>query len=542
MQMDFQALVSGMPSKRGAVYTLENGACVARTYSQLHHDAMAARTLLLGWGVKPGMRVGIYAPNSYHWLVYDLALLSIRAVTVAFTDDFQGRLEEATLDTYGVSLLLLTKNAKHSFPKGSGHIVFLDAPSPSARALERSFPRHGDEDDHLTLVFSSGSSGRLKGLVISRVGTCATLPPIMDAIGVNKRDRLLLFLPLSNFQQRFLCYAALQYDFDLIITDHAALFSALKKLHPTILLAPPIFYQMLYGECTLHTSIKRRCRDILAGITSFLPSAPLRRHIARLLFQDVYQQFGHSIRLLITGMAPIRRNIGLFFARAQLPLCEAYGMVEAGVMAFRDPASKEFGSVGKPLRDVRFRIEKDGELIVSRPFPLTLRYFQCAEGENECTFLSSDSIATGDIGKFDADGNLFIMGRKGEAIVTSSGHKIHPEIIEREVNNCPEVANSVVFQRENATHLSCIVSLNVPASEDVKQRVRKFVQNAQGARKVARFVEVIFADVSFSRENGMLRPNMKIDRRSVVARWSSPESPLAASRGPKCEPVASSGY
>lgn len=198
--------------------------------------------------------------------------------------------------------------------------------------------------------------------------------------------------------------------------------------------------------------------------------------------------------------------------------------------------------MGKPLRDVHFRIEQDGELIVSRPFPLTLRYFQCTEGENERTFLSSNCIATGDIGKFDADGNLFIMGRKGEAIVTSSGHKIHPEIIEREVNNCPEVANSVVFQRENAAHLSCVVSLNVPASEEVKQRVRKFVQGLQDARRIARFVEVIFADASFSRENGMLRPNMKIDRRNVVARWSNSESALAAGQDPKCEPVASSGY
>ena len=540
--MDFQNLVPALPSKRGAVYTLENGASVARSYFQLHQDIISARDLLFRWGVKRGMRVGIYAPNSYHWLVYDLALLNIGAVSVAFTDDFQGRLNEATLETYGVSLLLLSKNARHSFPKDCKHIAFLDAPSPNARVLERSFLRHGDEDDHLSLVFSSGSSGRLKGLVISRMGTCATLPPIMDAIGVHKRDRLLLFLPLSNFQQRFLCYAALQYDFDLIITDHAALFSALKRLHPTILLAPPVFYQMLYGEYARHSSVKRRCRDILAGIASFLPSAPLRRHIARLLFQDVYQQFGHSIRLLITGMAPIRRDIGLFFARAQLPLCEAYGMVEAGVMAFRDPGSREFGSVGKPLRDVHFRIETDGELIVSRPFPLTLRYFQCAEGENERTFLSSNSIATGDIGKFDADGNLFIMGRKGEAIVTSSGHKIHPEIIEREINNCPEIANSVVFQRENATHLSCVVSLNVPASEEVRQRVQKFIQGTQGAKKIARFVEVIFADAGFSRENGMLRPNMKIDRRSVVARWSGPESPRAAGQGPKREPATSSGY
>src|SRR5690606_3388369 len=130
---------------------------------------------------------------------------------------------------------------------------------------------------------------------------------------------------------------------------------------------------------------RRHVRDALASAMAFLPPPALRKRIARFLYRDLYHQFGPNIRLLITGMAPIRREIARFFARAQLPLCEAYGMVEAGVMAFRQPACREFGSVGRPLRDVHFTIEKEGELIVSRPNPLTLRYFQSADGENERT-------------------------------------------------------------------------------------------------------------------------------------------------------------
>jgi long-subunit acyl-CoA synthetase (AMP-forming) len=294
----------------------------------------------------------------------------------------------------------------------------------------------------------------------------------------------------------------------------------MKRLHPTILLAPPIFYEMTHGDLIKGSVYRHRVRDALAGAVSLLPSSALRRYISRRLYRNLYQQFGQNIRLLITGMAPIRREIAHFFARAQLPLCEAYGMVEAGVMAFRPPSCKEFGSVGRPLRDVHFTIGRENELIVSRPSPLTLRYFQSADGENARTFLSHNKIATGDIGRIDKAGNLFVLGRKGETIVTPSGQKVHPEVIEREINKCPHVGSSVIFQRANTGHLSCVISLSVPGNEDLKRSVQKHVSSLQSTKRISPFVEVIFADAPFSRENGMLRPNMKIDRRNVIAYWS----------------------
>ena len=105
------------------------------------------------------------------------------------------------------------------------------------------------------------------------------------------------------------------------------------------------------------------------------------------------------MRLLITGMAPIKRNVAQFFAMMQLPLCESYGLMETGSLTYRPADSKKFGSVGKPLRGVELEFTDDGEIIVRRETSLTKRYFQCAEGENERTFISPGRIATGDIGK-----------------------------------------------------------------------------------------------------------------------------------------------
>src|ERR1700744_4259827 len=142
-----------------------------------------------------------------------------------------------------------------------------------------------------------------------------------------------------------------------------------------------------------------------AALLSLLPSAPARQKIARILFQDFYKQFGSRIRLLVTGMAPIRRHIGKFFEELQLPLCESYGMVEAGSITFRAATSRQYSSVGKLLRGIAASIEAAGEIIISRNNPMTLRYFQCADGENERTFVAPGQIATGDMGRLDQDGN-----------------------------------------------------------------------------------------------------------------------------------------
>jgi long-chain acyl-CoA synthetase len=356
--------------------------------------------------------------------------------------------------------------------------------------------------------------------VISRKGIEDTLPPIYEALDIHPGDRLQLFLPLSNLQQRNMCYAALWYDFDLIITDYTQLFAAMKALKPTLLVAPPVLYQMIHGEFERLPDEEKHRRMMLARAIGLVPVASWRRALARRAFADFHDQFGGAMRMLVTGMAPIRREMGQFFERMQLPLCETYGMVEAGSITWRPAGSREYGSVGKVLPGIRLTFEDDGEIVVHRDHHLTLRYFQCAPGENERTFIAAGSVATGDIGHMDEDGNVYLRGRKREQITTPGGYKIHPEVIENELNHCPDVAQSVVFLKPGANQLSCVVALHQPETEDARARVRKFAQGLQSIRKAAQFVEVVFSDEAFTKENGMLRPNLKLDRKAIAAKYS----------------------
>jgi long-subunit acyl-CoA synthetase (AMP-forming) len=517
--MEFRSLLAGLPGKKQAIYVFERGKVTRHPHAALHDDVVRVRENLRAWGVKAGSRVGIYAPNSYQWLVHDLALIDLGAISVPFTDDFVGRINQTLLDQYNIALLLITKASARLFPHRPAHVAFLDADNENVHALDRPPSGDTDEADQHSLVFSSGSAGGLKGLVISRKGVEATLPPIFEVLGVTARDRLLLFLPMSNFQQRNICYAALWYDVDLIITDYTQLFAAMPALHPTILMAPPVLYQMIHTEYQNYPSWKKALWTASSSFLALLPSPSLRLALARLFFHDFYKQFGGKIRLLATGMAPIRRNLGKFFERLQLPLCESYGMVEAGSITYRPPSSKDYGSVGKVLQGVALSFTPENEIIVCRETPMTSRYFQCAEGENERTFIAPGRIATGDMGRLDAKGNLFLLGRKKELLITPGGLKVHPETIEQELNNSPDIAHSVIYLKPHATYLTCVVDLRPPGDEAARMRVKEFANRLPSAKKAAQYVEVIFADAPFTTQNGMLRPNMKIDRKAVAAKY-----------------------
>jgi long-subunit acyl-CoA synthetase (AMP-forming) len=341
---------------------------------------------------------------------------------------------------------------------------------------------------------------------------------VVEAIGVSHKDRLLLFLPMSNFQQRMMYYASIWYDFDIAVTDYTQLYPALKLLQPTILIAPPILYQLTHMRFA--GALKDWKRRLAARLIAWVPDLGLRQRLARPLFKDVHGMFGGRMRLLISGMAPLNRNTIDFFDSMQLPLSESYGMVEAGSLTYRPPSSRKYSSVGKPLRGVTMSFEADGEIIIHREKFLTRKYFQCAPGENENTFIGANRLATGDIGTFDAEGYLNLHGRKKELIITPGGYKIHPEVLEGELNACVDVVQSVIFQKQGVSHLTCVVVPGQNRPDEVSTRIRKYVDQMMTGRKV-RIGEVLFADEPFSAQNGMLRPNLKLNRKAIAAKYAT---------------------
>jgi long-subunit acyl-CoA synthetase (AMP-forming) len=215
-------------------------------------------------------------------------------------------------------------------------------------------------------------------------------------------------------------------------------------------------------------------------------------------------------------MAPIKRSTLELFQLMQLPLLETYGMTEFGGIALNIPGANKVGSVGRLLPGVQVEFAADGEVIAVRPHRIASTYFECAEGEAEQTFIDRDRVATGDIGKFDQDGYLHLIGRKKEMIITAGGAKIHPELPEAEIDACPDVARSVVFAETDSSNLVAVVLPKNPQDESAKVRIRQFVDEFSERKPSIAVGRIIFSELVFSRENGFLRPNLKLDRKKIA--------------------------
>jgi len=511
---ELPARLSRDPS--GTIVAFERGKTVRRPYAELAQDVHAAADALRRWGVVAGMRVGVRAPNSYRWLVFDLALIELRAVSVAFTDDFSDWSPEALAERYGLGLLLVSRRGA---PQDGTQQPFVadvdgtDADNDGVTAIDAD----GEADprfDTPGLIFSTGSSGGVKGMVLNRRGVEANVDAFSDVVAPTPADSVLLFLPISNFQQRLIYYTALWHGTDLIVADPTRLFRALKELQPTILVAPPMLYEGIAARLESLPGWKRAAARAGAAILQAVPSRDLRERGARLLFGEVYATLGGRMRFMVTGMAPTRRSTLALFAHMQLPLYETYGLIECGSVAFNRPGRQRLGSVGRPLAGVEVEIGEGSEIIVRKEHPVTRGYFQCAEGEAERTFLPDGRIATGDCGRIDGDGFLHIVGRRREMIVTPGGVKAHPEVLEAELDRSIDVEKSVVFGGRRGL-VAVIVPRN-PQDAGARGRIEQHVER-MNARKPAMSIErLIFGETPFSRENGQLRPNLKLDRRGIA--------------------------
>jgi len=504
-----------------SVFTFEKGQVVQRSHADVYSDVQAACSRLTAWGLRPGMRVGIFAPNCYEWIIYDLALTELRAVIVAFTDDFATTPAAELCDKYSLSLLLLSKASTRNEPETGIPIAYLDADNNDVKVIERGEPANDPDYDRVGCIFSSGSSGGLKGLSLNRRGIEASVDMFTQAVNPRHDDCLLLFLPISNFQQRLMYYSAFWYGFNLIVTDPNRLFRALKELHPTILIAPPTLYEAFETRFYNLPKWKRLLAQIIADATLAIPVASIRKRIAGRLFKELHEALGGRMRFMVTGMAPIKHSTLKLCQRMQLPLFETYGLIEFGSISLNLPGANKIGSVGRLLPGVHVKFAEDGEIIAHREHTIAFGYFECAPGESEKSFIGNGHVATGDIGRMDADGYLYLVGRKKEIIITSGGLKVHPEALEAEINACPDVKTSVVFRSPEHPSLVAVVLPNNPQEMDVKERIKSFIDTINARHSSVNIGKVIITAEVFTRENGFLRPNLKFNRKKIAQHFES---------------------
>lgn len=490
-----------------------------KSYPQVLDDVREVVERLKGWGVECGMRVGILATNSYEWVLYDLALMHMRCTVVAFPEEFGGNSSADLIERYKLSLLLLSPRDQWPVTSAGDGTAFIDANSdrPVTAIKWQLEPTSGDFIP--SLIFSSGTSGRIKCIITNLRGADYTIEKFYNLFDINSSDSFLVFLPLSSFQQRLMVYAGFFYGFDLLLIKPSQLFSAFKEMKPTLCLAPPLLYE------TIHSRFNSAIRDlsllrrlmfrILSSIVEYVPVVMMRDRLLKICYGKVHESLGGRIRIMWTGMAPIKRSTLEFFARARVPLFEAYGLTECGAITSNSPGNNKIGSVGKPVTEGGVFLADDGEIIVRQEHVQTTGYLESDSDDQSLTYLDANTVATGDIGSFDEDGYLYLAGRKNEIIVTGQGYKIHPESLECKIDRCPQVARSIVFGT-GLPYLIALISVESEMTPSVEHKIRNWLEQVNAELPPAsRIVRYFITPEQFTRENGFMTRSLKLDRRAI---------------------------
>ena len=471
------------------------GKTTTYTFDQVHSDIQKAMEFLRACGVQAGMRIGVLADNSYQWIVLDLATLQSGCLLVGFPDAFARHDIDELAERFELALLFVNKRPATEEPAREWmcELQELAGNSPEKKRIRNSTGNSAEPDD-LTLHFSSGSSGILKCLMGSRLGTQAFIQGYWDLFPWLHSDAMLAFMPLSSYQQRLLIYSAVGFPHNVIFTSPGELMLAFVQTKPTVFVGPPLFFERLEKKFGSGNQGKT---EINVSLRKFAP----------------------TIRFFITGMAPIRQRTVEFFAGTETPLYVVYSLNESGTVTANTPDNFKPGTVGCRFPDTEIDIAADGEILVRKPQHLSLRYLYY--DDQGLTYLPDAYVATGDLGHFDDDGFLHIVGRKKNVIITSSGLKLNPEQIERKMEAWPEVGRAVVFGTDHP-YLSAVVQYAAPCNVEIEQRIWKHVQELNKEMGVACFIgTVAFTNDEFTVENGFLTRNLKLDRQHIYTAFES---------------------
>ena len=387
-------------------------------------------------------------------------------------------------------------------------------------------------EDPAVLYLTSGATGEPKMGLVTHAALTSNIDMGPHVLPLTPDDSTIAFLPSAHIAQRVVIeLLPIRMGVPVWFSESLAkLPGEMKTIRPTFLLAPPRVWERIFASIT--TEVKKRgaiARKMFHGAVGLgAEVARLREEgkpvprimlallkIAdRLVFSKIRSRLGGRIRLAASGAAPLGKDLARFYAAIGMPLIEGYGLTEAGVVCFNPVDRPKSGSIGKRLPGVELRLAEDGELLIKSPALFSGYFSDSAATE---AVLRDGWLHSGDIAEFDADGYVYITGRKKELIVSSNGKKIYPARIELLFKTEP-IINQVVLIGDRLPYVTALVTVNAAENGDsTEAEVKKAV--ARVNRQLAPFEQIRKFRIlqrEFSIERGELTPTMKVRRNRVL--------------------------
>ncbi len=570
----FTARVSRSPHKMAyRQYDRDKGEWIDYTWEETQQNITLWRNALAQEGLRQGDRVGIRHGNGYNWVLFDMAALSLGLVTVPLYVDDRPDNVAYVINNAGIKLLFLEHDEQWScleehydelggvtrvvVEKGEKTKQFA-AVDDRVTSLNRWLREKSSTpvtdlpeiapDDLATIVYTSGTTGRPKGVMLSHRNITSNIVGGLARIAVYPTDRMVSFLPLSHTLERTVGYylsiaAGNEVVYARSIEELA---EDLVNQQPTLLVSVPRIFERVYGKIKAQleegSSIKRSLFNATVDIgwhkfeheqgrRKWHPKLLLWPLLSHIVASKVQAKLGGKLRFAISGGAPLPPAISRVFIGLGIPLLQGYGLTETSpiisvnTLEFNNPAS-----IGVPLANVEVQIAEQDELLARGP-NVMLGYWQNKKATEE-VLLPDGWIKTGDQATI-RDGAIYITGRLKEIIVLANGEKVPPADMESAIAEDPLFEQSMVIG-EQKPYLAAIVVLNEAIWNEIKrsegkeeawksleypaveayllERISKQIEHFPGYAQIRKVTAVL---EPWTVDNGLATPTMKIKRNKI---------------------------
>lgn len=484
------------------------------TYTEFANDVIALGTALTKKYGLQEQRVVIIGENTYNWYVSYMAMLCGVGVAVPVDKELPAneienviRRSRAAAVIYSTKKKEVIKKVEDKLPEVKyfiqmnseeileGRDIGFDTILKEGKALvekgDQSFMEIPiDPDAFKVLIFTSGTTSNSKGVMISNKNLAQNVNAVSAYVKLYESDRLFSVLPLHHTYESSIgfllpmangCSVAICQGLKYIVPD-------LKETKPTALLAVPLLIENLYRKinATIQKSGKAGLVNSMIHITNALKGVGV--DIKKKVFNEIYENLGGKLRIIVSAAAPIDPKVGKWVQDIGISFLQGYGLTETAPIAALTPEfNPKVGSAGKAVVCAEIKIDhpnekQEGEVLIKSD-TLMLGYYEDEEATKEVIEVDENGnrwFHSGDVGYLDEEGFLYITGRTKNVIVTQNGKNIYPEELELLLGDIPEIAECMVYGKEQEGEKELVISVKViPNYEEIEARHGKNLTEKQ---------------------------------------------------------------
>lgn len=559
------------------LYTFkQDGDWHTKTANETLADIRAVAKGLLHYGLKKGDGVAFMCRTSYDWDVFDAAVMACGGVLATIYDTDSAEQIRNIVNNSDARLLVVETTDMKAKTDGAEtecptleHIVCFETggldeikaygSGVSDEALDARIDSV-QKTDLCSIVYTSGSTAAPKGVEMTHEHYCATafnLPDYMPELLHDKKNTVLLFLPQAHSFARAINYICVASNLHIYIAQGIKTLTAdLQVAKPTIMIVVPRVLEKVYNAASQKAGHGAKGVAFAAAVVAaqnYMKEVSTKGKAGTLtkarraafdpvVYASLREVLGGRAKWIVAGGAPLDPELLAFFRGAGVPVYEGYGLTETTAPCAFNVLGVPYhqGSVGIAFPGFELRIAEDGEIQVkgASVFP---KYHKNGEA-TEDSFTEDGWYKTGDLGRIDDDGFLYIIGRKKDLIITAGGKNVSPGPIEDVIKRCEFVSQALVLG-DKRPFISALITLDKEAlrpwleskglnrdmsmeeassNAAVRAEVQKWVDQAnEGVSRAESVRKFIILPEEFTQENGLMTASMKVIRPKVIKRYAT---------------------